>query len=198
MEPISLYLHIPFCKHRCAYCDFNTYTTVEDLQDAYVDALVREIAQVGALAGRAGHLRPVHTIYFGGGTPSLLPVSALQSILQGTAQTFGVTAEAEITLEANPEFIDQKYLDGLREIGINRLSFGVQSAHADELALLERLHNFQTAVDVVGMVRSAGFSNFSLDLIYRIAGTEHLILGGQLRGCISTGTGPSELILFDN
>jgi len=166
MEPLSLYLHIPFCRHRCAYCDFNTYTTVGALQDAYVVALENEIAQVAKLAGKDGQLRPVHTIFFGGGTPSLLPVTALQSILQCAAGAFKQTEDAEITLEANPEFVDLKYLEGLHEIGINRLSFGVQSAQAGELALLERTHDFQTAVDVVSMARAAGFANFNLDLIY--------------------------------
>jgi oxygen-independent coproporphyrinogen III oxidase len=170
MDPLSLYLHIPFCRHRCAYCDFNTYTTVSTLQDAYVAALEGEIAQVATLAGRSGQMRLVRTIYFGGGTPSLLPVIAVQSILRCVAGTFGQTKDAEITLEANPELIDSSYLEGLREIGVNRLSFGVQSAQANELALLERTHDFQTAVDVVSKARAAGFNNFNLDLIYGLPG----------------------------
>ncbi|MDX1413168.1 MAG: radical SAM family heme chaperone HemW [Candidatus Promineifilaceae bacterium] len=166
MVPLSLYLHIPFCRHRCAYCDFNTYTTVNDLQEAYVAALVKEIRQVALLADSAGQLRPLQTLYFGGGTPSLLPVKALQSILQCTAETFGHAANVEITLEANPEFIERGYLEGLRGIGVNRLSFGVQSAHAQELTLLERGHDFQTAVEVVNLARQVGFHNINLDLIY--------------------------------
>ena len=170
MDSFSLYLHIPFCRHRCAYCDFNTYTTIGDLQDAYVVALKREITQVASLAEKEGQLRPARSVYFGGGTPSLLPVSSLQSILDCVAGTFGVTADAEITIEANPEFIDLAYMEGLRTAGVNRLSFGVQSAQANELALLERVHDFQTAVNVVSDARAAGFENFSLDLIYGLPG----------------------------
>lgn len=166
MDPLSLYLHIPFCQHRCAYCDFNTYTTVETLQDAYVDALAMEIKQVAGLAEQAGQKRPFDTIYFGGGTPSLLSVYALRCILERVHETFGRTAEAEITLEANPDTVDRAYLQGLREIGINRLSLGVQSAQTGDLTLLERTHDFETVVNVVGMVRGAGFENFNLDLIY--------------------------------
>ena len=194
MGPLSLYLHIPFCRHRCAYCDFNTYTTVGGLQDTYVSALVKEIGQVADLAGRAGQLRPVHTIYLGGGTPSLLPVSALGKIMQGTAESFGHTVDAEISMEANPEFIDLTYLEGLREIGINRLSFGVQSAQADELALLERTHDFQTVINVVSLARKAGFSNFNLDLIYGLPGQTLTTWAASLEAVI--GLEPAHLSLY--
>jgi oxygen-independent coproporphyrinogen-3 oxidase len=166
MDPLSLYLHIPFCQHRCAYCDFNTYTSVGTLQDQYVDALAREIEQVAVLAERSGQKRPFKTIYFGGGTPSLLTVNALQRLLERVETTFDLVAEAEITLEANPDTVDLAYLQGLREIGVNRLSLGVQSAQTGDLALLERTHSFETVIEVVGMVTAAGFENFNLDLIY--------------------------------
>ena len=166
MDPLSLYLHIPFCQHRCAYCDFNTYTSVGTLQDQYVDALAREIEQVAVLAERSGQKRPFKTIYFGGGTPSLLTVNALQRLLERVETTFDLITEAEITLEANPDTVDLAYLQGLREIGVNRLSLGVQSAQTGDLALLERTHSFETVIEVVGMVKAAGFENFNLDLIY--------------------------------
>lgn len=172
MEPLSLYLHIPFCQHRCAYCDFNTYTTVSTLQDQYVHALAHEIRQIAAQAELAGQKRPFHTIFFGGGTPSLLTVSELRSILDTVQKTFGLTSEAEITLEANPDTVDEAYLVELRHIGVNRLSFGVQSALDSELALLERTHNFSIVIEAVTSARAAGFDNISLDLIYGLPGQE--------------------------
>ncbi len=170
MERLSLYLHIPFCQHRCAYCDFNTYTTVGTLQEQYIDALVREIKQVAKLADVAGQKRPFHTLFLGGGTPSLLSLSELQPVLDCVQNSFGLTSDSEITLEANPDTVDEKYLAGLRQIGINRLSFGVQSALAGELALLERTHDFAKVMEVVSEARAVGFDNLSVDLIYGLPG----------------------------
>ena len=107
-----------------------------------------------------------HTLFFGGGTPSLLDINQLQRILECVQETFGIAFGAEITLEANPDTVDEKYLKSLRLAGINRLSLGVQSAQAGDLALLERTHDFSTVVDVVDQARTAGFDNLSLDLIY--------------------------------
>ena len=90
MDPLSLYLHIPFCRHRCAYCDFNTYTTVNELQAAYVDALAAEIRQVGLLAQQAGQARPLHTIFFGGGTPSLLDTQEVAALINSAREMFGL------------------------------------------------------------------------------------------------------------
>lgn len=166
MDPLSLYLHIPFCSHRCAYCDFNTYTTLGDLKETYAAALCREIEQAGQLAAAAGKQRPLHTVFFGGGTPSLMPPDALRAILQAVRRSFGLTPTAEITLEANPDTVDRPYLAALRDMGVNRLSFGVQSALPDELALLERSHDFATVERAVVWARAAGFDSFNLDLIY--------------------------------
>jgi oxygen-independent coproporphyrinogen-3 oxidase len=170
MEPLSLYLHIPFCRHRCAYCDFNTYTTVSTLQDQYIHALEREIKQVAILADMAGQKRPFHTLFFGGGTPSLLSVSELHRVLDCVQNTFGLTSDSEITLEANPDTVDKIYLEELHQIGINRLSFGVQSALAADLTILERTHDFATVIAVVSEARTIGFDNLSLDLIYGLPG----------------------------
>ncbi|MCA9948683.1 MAG: radical SAM family heme chaperone HemW [Anaerolineales bacterium] len=170
MDALSLYLHIPFCRHRCAYCDFNTYTSLSDLQASYAQALCAEIGQVAKLAEDAGQKRPLHTIFFGGGTPSLMTLTQLDSILQTSRFALGWAAEIEISLEANPDTVDVDYLTGLADIGINRLSFGVQSAVADELQLLERSHDFETVVHVVDMARQAGLNNFNLDLIYGLPG----------------------------
>ncbi len=166
---LSLYLHIPFCRHRCAYCDFNTYTGLADLQGEYAVALGQEVCQAGALA--AGDApRPVHTIFFGGGTPSLMALSDLAHILQQVRTAFALAPEAEITLEANPGTVDQAYLAGLRALGVNRLSFGVQSAIDGELAFLEREHDFPAVVEAMTMSRAAGFDNINLDLIYGVPG----------------------------
>ena len=165
-EPsLSLYLHIPFCKHRCAYCDFNTYTSLLDLRETYADALVTEMAQV-----TGGVRRPVHTIFFGGGTPSLMSPASLERILAGVRAHFDLAADAEVTMEANPGTVDLDYLTAVHQAGINRISFGVQSVVASELALLEREHDFGTVVDAVAMARKVGLDNFNLDLIYGVPG----------------------------
>lgn len=163
-KSLSLYLHIPFCRHRCAYCDFNTYTGLDDLKEAYAQALAYEIGQVAAAA--AEERPPVHTVFFGGGTPSLLSPASLEHIMQGVRRRFNLLPDAEISLEANPGTVDAAYLASLRSLGINRLSLGMQSANQAELTLLEREHDFRSVADAVSLARAAGFDNLSLDLIY--------------------------------
>ncbi len=167
---LSLYLHIPFCRHRCSYCDFNTYTTVGSLKDGYAEALCKEIEQVSGLSVREGRRPKVSTIYLGGGTPSLMSPRAIELILQAAQSSFELNTHAEISMEANPGTIDEVYLSALRALGINRLSLGVQSAITAELALLERRHDFQTVIEAVTMCRAAGFANLNLDLIYGVPG----------------------------
>lgn len=161
---LSLYLHIPFCRHRCAYCDFNTYTGLDDLKEAYAQALSAEVSQVAAAAGE-GPL-PLHTIFFGGGTPSRMSPATLARVLQSVRNHFNLLPDAEISLEANPGTVDDAYLGALRALGVNRLSFGMQSANRAELTFLEREHDFPDVVDAVAMARTAGFDDVSLDLIY--------------------------------
>jgi oxygen-independent coproporphyrinogen-3 oxidase len=158
---LSLYLHIPFCQHRCSYCDFNTYTSLSELKDVYVDALCHEIAQVSG-----SKCRSAHTVFFGGGTPSLISPQSLENVLQCLQENFDLNQEAEITLELNPETVDEAYLVAVLKAGFNRLSIGVQSVVPSELALLEREHDFEKVVRVVAWARSAGFQNVNLDLIY--------------------------------
>ncbi len=158
----SLYIHVPFCRRRCSYCDFNTYAGQEHLQAAYVAALVREI---GLLAVAAGEALPVHTVYFGGGTPSLLSPRQIAQVLEAVARHFALTADAEISLEANPGTLAPAYLKALRQAGVNRLSLGVQSAHPADLHLLERDHDFLTVIRTVAWARQAGFDNLNLDLM---------------------------------
>ncbi|HZD09930.1 MAG TPA: radical SAM family heme chaperone HemW [Candidatus Binatia bacterium] len=160
----SLYLHIPFCRHRCAYCDFNTYTSLGDLQAPYAQALTKELAQV---ASAAPERQPAaHTVFFGGGTPSLMAAADLAVIMASARRHFQMAPDAEVTVEANPGTVDRKYLRAIRELGVNRLSFGMQSAVGSELALLEREHDLRTVVEAVRLSRAAGFANVSVDLIY--------------------------------
>lgn len=165
MTVFSLYLHIPFCRHRCAYCDFNTYSGQEDLIPAYVEALCNEIRQVGRTAPNR---LPVHTLYFGGGTPSLLPAEAIGLILETCRASFEILPDAEVSLEANPGTLTLEWLRTIRRLGVNRLSLGMQSAHPEDLRLLERQHDFFDVSQTVRWARRAGFENINLDLIYGI------------------------------
>lgn len=162
---LSLYLHIPFCAYRCSYCDFNTYTSLGDLQGAYVAALGDEIAQVAG-----DERRPVRTVFFGGGTPSLLSPTQMGEIMDAIRARFVLAEEAEVTMEANPETVDEAYLTAVRQVGINRLSFGAQSAVASELEILGRQHSFGRVQEIVTAARQAGFDNYSIDLIYGVPG----------------------------
>ncbi len=165
MQAHSLYLHIPFCHHRCSYCDFNTYSGMESLIPDYVGALCQEMNFVS----RSHPDRiPVHTIFFGGGTPSLLPGRELSRIFDTLQQAFILLEECEITLEANPDRLSYEYLKSLHEQGVNRISLGMQSANPEDLLLLERQHDFKQVAKAFGLVRQAGFDNVNLDLIFGI------------------------------
>lgn len=162
MDSYSIYLHIPFCKHRCAYCDFNTYSGLEGLISDYTHALCREIG----FSTATGERRYAHTIYFGGGTPSLLPGDAIQAILVTLEGAFSLSSDLELTLEANPGTLRLEYLITLRHLGVNRLSLGMQAANPDELRLLEREHDYRDVIQSVTWARRAGFDNLNLDLIF--------------------------------
>ncbi len=164
----GLYIHIPFCRARCAYCDFNTYAGLEHLIADYVAALEREISfQVPQR--ETWNLEP-GTLYFGGGTPSLLSLAQVERILSTLHRTFALTADAEITLEANPGTVDLAYLQGLRALGVNRLSLGVQSFDEATLCLLGRIHTAAEAVEAYRLARAADCDNVNLDLIYGLPG----------------------------
>jgi oxygen-independent coproporphyrinogen III oxidase len=168
VQPLSVYLHIPFCQVRCAYCDFNTYAGLDGLMAPYARALADEVC----LVGQGGSQTVVHTVFFGGGTPSLLPLEHFAGIFAALQDSFTFTTDVEITLEANPGTVDQAYLDGLRALGVNRLSFGVQSSHPAELKLLDRLHTFDDVIRAVNQARQAGFDantgGLNLDLIFAV------------------------------
>lgn len=164
----SVYLHIPFCVHRCAYCDFNTYAGQESLIPAYVNALIKEIHWIGNQTTRPSDHPTIKTIFFGGGTPSLLSGTQIDSVISALSSAFSVSLDAEITIEANPGTISPKKLDEYRKAGINRISFGAQSSITEELRLLERSHDFFTVIEAVSTARKAGFNNLNLDLIYAL------------------------------
>jgi oxygen-independent coproporphyrinogen-3 oxidase len=168
MPDTSIYLHIPFCKHRCAYCDFNTYAGQESLIPAYVDALIKEIEFIGTHLPDLPTYRSTKTIFFGGGTPSLLSGTQFASVMSALFSTFNISADAEVTIEANPGTISPDKLNAIRKAGINRISFGVQSSNKEELRMLEREHDFFTVIEAVSTARKAGFDNLNLDLIYAL------------------------------
>ena len=163
MRAISLYLHIPFCRRRCRYCSFVSYQGREADIPAYVRALRAELKR------RAGGER-VRSVYFGGGTPSLLAAGQVGDILATIESLFIVEEAAEISMEANPGTINQPYLADIRALGVNRLSLGVQSLHDAELAMLGRLHTAAEARDAVSFARRASFANLNIDLIYGLPG----------------------------
>jgi len=161
-EPLSLYVHIPFCRSKCAYCDFNSYAGQEALIPAYVGALLQEARAWSRVCGG----KRVETVYFGGGTPSLLPLAEAERLIEGLRQRFAVATEAEVSLEANPESVDLAYLRGLRTLGFNRLSLGVQSFDEEELRFLGRIHTATGAAAAYDAARRAGFADVGLDLIF--------------------------------
>src|SRR5919108_2464007 len=150
LQTVSLYLHIPFCHTRCHYCDFNTYAGILPLREPYVRALITEIGLAGQLAQLAdGTLRRSRTIFFGGGTPSLLTVEQITRLLAACRKAFAVDEQAEITLEANPGTLSFEQLTGLRAAGINRLSLGSQSFDAELLHTLGRIHTPEEIVQAL-------------------------------------------------
>lgn len=168
MPPIScLYIHIPFCRHRCAYCDFNTYAGQEDLIPAYIKAIKAEIEQVARLQT---YPFEIGSIFFGGGTPTYIPVKGLQDILNTCRRVFDLLEECEISIEANPGTVTKEGLYELRQGGFNRISLGMQSANINELRLLEREHDPFSVIQVVEWARRGGFDNLNLDLIFGIPG----------------------------
>ena len=173
-EGFGVYLHVPFCRVRCGYCDFNTYTASElgggASQDGYSAAALREIelaARVLERAGRAG--RPARTMFIGGGTPTLLAVADLRAMIDAVRCTWGLVPGAEVTVEANPDSVDARSLLGLADAGVTRVSFGMQSAVPHVLATLDRTHTPDRVPEVVRWAREAGLG-VSLDLIYGTPG----------------------------
>lgn len=171
LETISLYLHIPFCQAKCHYCDFNSYAGMLGLREDYVEALRAEIVLAGQRARLVGgDRRRCRTIFFGGGTPSLLEPEQVRELLRAAGEAFDLDVAAEITLEANPGTLEYKRLDQVRALGVNRLSMGAQSFDADLLRWMGRIHSPEEIEMAVAAGRAAGFSNINLDFIYALPG----------------------------
>ncbi|MCR2811772.1 radical SAM family heme chaperone HemW [Microbacterium sp. zg.Y1090] len=168
----GVYLHVPFCRVRCGYCDFNTYTAGElrgARQDQYADTLLHEISLSRGVLAAAGPLRPAQTVFFGGGTPTLLPSGDLARMLDGVRDTFGIADGAEVTVEANPDTVTPAGVAELARAGVTRLSIGMQSAVAHVLAALDRTHDPDNVATAVAAAREAGL-DVSVDLIYGAPG----------------------------
>lgn len=170
--PFGVYLHVPFCRVRCGYCDFNTYTAWElrgARQDEYADTLLREVDLACGVLVDAGAIRPASTVFFGGGTPTLLPAGDLSRMLDGVRTTFGIAPGAEVTVEANPDTVSNAVAAELAAAGVTRLSIGMQSAVPHVLASLDRTHEPANVGAAVAAARRAGLA-VSLDLIYGAPG----------------------------
>jgi oxygen-independent coproporphyrinogen-3 oxidase len=173
--PLSFYIHIPYCVKRCGYCDFNTYTPGElkpgsdiaQVSNGYIDLLIQE----GKIArSEVKTTKPIETIFFGGGTPTLMEPADLGRVLKSLEADFGFASNIEITIEANPDTVSREKLADLREVGINRISFGMQSAVPHVLAVLDRTHNPENVIKATTWAREVGFEQVSADLIYGAPG----------------------------
>jgi len=165
---LHLYVHIPFCIHKCAYCDFNSHVRETPPWDEYRRALLAELTHWSRQAQFSG--RRIATVFFGGGTPSLSPAGLISEVLQQAGKLFGFDADAEISMEANPGTVEAGRFAAFRGAGVNRLSIGVQSFNDAELQWLERIHSAQQATQAFASARSAGFDNISIDLMYGLPG----------------------------
>ncbi len=167
-KQLGLYIHIPFCRSKCDYCDFYSLADNEGRMDDYQKALLSHIKETAPQA--KGYL--VDTIYFGGGTPSFYGEKRIRELLSCLRKRFDVAGNAEITMEANPDSVDKKSMVRLRRAGVNRISLGMQSAHDDELAALHRPHTFQQVQEAVAAIRAAKIKNLTLDLMYGLPGQD--------------------------
>jgi oxygen-independent coproporphyrinogen-3 oxidase len=195
LDTISLYLHIPFCHAKCHYCDFNSYAGMLGLRDAYVDTLECEILFAGQRARRVdGSPRRCRTIFFGGGTPSLLTPEQVARLLAAARRAFALDAGAEITLEANPGALEYGQLDEVRAAGVNRLSFGAQSFDPDLLRWMGRIHTADEIETAVGAARRAGLSNLNLDFIFALPGQSAATWAATLERAVALA--PPHLSLY--
>jgi len=170
-KPFSLYVHVPYCSKRCGYCDFNTYTPSELERDDQIESWLQSAIKETIFARKIlGEELTVDTIFFGGGTPSLLDASVVKEFLNNVKKHFTLKKDLEITLEANPDTITKSKAEDWRNAGINRISLGMQSSAKNVLQVLDRTHNPAKVLTSVEILRKAGFANFSLDLIYGTPG----------------------------
>lgn len=188
MSERGLYLHVPFCDGKCPYCDFYSLRGSEEQMDAYVEAMER------AMRSGATACDSITSVYFGGGTPNLLGADRLARLLRAVREYFPLSPDAEITLEANPTHVEEAFFAQVRRAGFHRLSLGMQSANADELALLGRRHSTKDVSRAVDAARKAGFDNLSLDLMLGLPGSgRHSLLRSIDFAC---GLGPEHLSAY--
>ncbi|MCJ8170558.1 radical SAM family heme chaperone HemW [Atopomonas sediminilitoris] len=167
LPPLALYIHVPWCVRKCPYCDFNSHAAGEQLpEQAYVEALLADLREELP----AAHGRPIRSIFIGGGTPSLFSAAAYQRLFSGVRELIELSPDCEITLEANPGTFEQAKFAAYRELGINRLSLGIQSFAPAQLQALGRIHGRDEALSAASQARAAGFDNFNLDLMHGLPG----------------------------
>ena len=202
LPPLSLYIHVPWCVRKCPYCDFNSHQApvahkpgsdkkqiVIPEQD-YVRALLADLdADLHWVQGRK-----IHSIFIGGGTPSLLSVSAYQQLFEGLKQRLEFKPDIEITLEANPGTFEAERFAGFRAIGINRLSIGVQSFNDEHLKNLGRIHDGKQAINAIKMARASGFDNFNIDLMHGLPGQSEQQALADIKQALALGPHPPVLV----
>lgn len=169
MLPLGLYIHIPFCPQLCPYCAFAVVTGHRHLQGRYVDAVCREIERWAHLSTRG----PLHTIYLGGGTPSMLTPAQVGQLLETASNTLGLDPDAEISLEANPQTVDAKKFADFHHLGVNRLSLGMQADNDHDLNILGRMHRASEAMHAFKQARQGGFRNVNIDVMFSLPGSTH-------------------------
>ena len=199
-SPFAFYVHVPFCSVRCGYCDFNTYTAAElgggASRESYADTVVSEIRLARRVLGEDAP--QVETIFFGGGTPTLLPSRDLVTVVAAIRESFGLADGAEVTTEANPDSVSLASLRELREGGFTRISFGMQSAVPHVLAVLDRTHDPARVPQAVAWAREAGFEEVSLDLIYGTPGESLDDWRTSLEAALAKGSATEvRAVLFD-
>ena len=196
LETVSLYLHIPFCHAKCHYCDFNSYAGMLGLREEYVDALRDEILLAGRRARLAdGQPRRCRTVFFGGGTPSLLTAAQIAALLDATRAAFALDPDAEVTMEANPGALEYSQLDAVRAAGVTRLSMGAQSFDPALLRWMGRIHSPEEIETAFLAARAAGFTNISLDFIFALPGQSQATWMDTLERAIALG--PDHLSLYN-
>lgn len=182
--PLSLYIHIPWCIQKCPYCDFNSHGVKSDIPESeYIDHLLADLRTDIVLAKD----RPIDTIFFGGGTPSLFSSQGIQRILQGVKDIANLTSDAEITLEANPGTVENGRFQGFREAGVNRISIGVQSFQTDHLLILGRIHDQKQAIAAIEQAGKVGLNSFNIDLMHGLPKQNAHLALGDLQQAIHLG-----------
>ncbi len=191
---LPLYVHIPFCRFKCFYCDFNTYAGIENLIPAYVDALTNEIRRWGEALRENGIEAETPTVFFGGGTPSLLEPSQVKAIIEAISGSFTLHDDAEISMEVNPESVTQEFVREVVAAGVNRFSMGAQSVDDSELRMLGRLHDAAGIGHAIEALRAGGATNVNLDLMYGLPHQTLQTWESSLKGAL--GLTPEHLSLY--